>query len=100
MRQIRTAGPVHTKCELTHVMSADDRAPIVGRRRERVDEDEVAVGKVRSAGKVCAECDNGAKSRVVAEERNGDRRGRPAGSLVFIQKPGHDPESEGRPGVD
>ena len=56
-----------------------------------MDEDEVAVGKVRSAGEVCAECDNGAKSWVVAEKRDGDWRGRPAGSLVFIQKPGMTP---------
>ena len=42
-----------------------------------MDEDEVAVGKVRSAGEVRAECDNGAKTWVVAEKRmvtgGGDR---------------------------
>ena len=68
-------------------------------------EDKVAVGKVRSAVEVCEEGDNGAKSWVVAEKRDSDRRGRPAGSLFFLfffflQKPRHDAESDGRPSVD
>ena len=57
-------------------------------------EDKVTMGKVRSAGEVRAEGDNGAKSRVGAEKRDSDRGGRPAGSLVFVQKPRHDPESD------
>ena len=56
-----------------------------------MDEDEVAVGKVRSAGEVCAEGDNWAKSWVVAEKRDSDRRGRPAGSLVLYKNRGMTP---------